>query len=273
MLVGTDFEDVKNVLKLIFTMALHATEGFNLNAEPTACEQAKQYLKKRIATQNIEIYETDSSDYFEGSGETVMSDDDIKLHCFTKTSIFEEIKRVYDSCQECSAHIVNNTGSYDNMQFYPSIAKRLLDFCKLIPCWSALMVPFFKYGNKTESSSTSESLFKVLKSIVFKHKSLPLRLNEFLEIHINSIIGSTNLIRGKIKDENKELSNESLHSYEEISEEFLPINNNSMNVFENDIPADNVNEFHSLSNTSNNIEIIPETSSTSTYEDESILEN
>lgn len=63
------------------------------------------------------------------------------------------------------------------MQFHPSIAKILLDFCKLIPCRSLLMVPIFKYENKTESSSTLESLLKDLKQIVFKHKSLPLKLD------------------------------------------------------------------------------------------------
>lgn len=78
---------------------------------------------------------------------------------------------------------IHYMGDHDNMQFNPPIAKRLLDFCKLIPCWSSLLVPIFKYGNTTENSSTSESLFKDLKSIIFKHKSLPLRLDDFIKIH------------------------------------------------------------------------------------------
>lgn len=68
------------------------------------------------------------------------------------------------------------------MQFNPSIAKKLLDFCKFIPTWSAIMVPIFKYGNITETSSTSESLFNDLKTNVFKHKSLPLPIDQFLKI-------------------------------------------------------------------------------------------
>jgi len=80
------------------------------------------------------------------------------------------------------------------MQFNPSIAKKLLDFCKLIPTWSAIMVLIFKYGNITETSSTSGSLFNDLKINVFKHKTLPLPIDQFLKIHVNSIIGSMNMI-------------------------------------------------------------------------------
>jgi hypothetical protein len=88
----------------------------------------------------------------------------------------------------------NSTGDHDNMQYSPSLAKKLLYFCKYITCWSAVMVPIFGYSNLTESSATTESMFKDLKSIVFKHKTLPLRLDEFFLIHVESIIGSMNLI-------------------------------------------------------------------------------
>lgn len=56
------------------------------------------------------------------------------------------------------------------------------------------MVPIFGYGNLTESGATSESLLKDLKSIVFKHKTLPLRIDKFFIIHVESIIGSMNLL-------------------------------------------------------------------------------
>ncbi|KAL4104352.1 hypothetical protein QTP88_019653 [Uroleucon formosanum] len=105
------------------------------------------------------------------------------------------------------------------MQFCPGIAKKLFNFCKLIPCWSLLMVPIFKYGSTTESSSTSESLFKDLKTVVFKHKSLPLRIDDFLKIHINSIIGSTNMLATKRKYGYQSSSNDSLNSKKEILEE------------------------------------------------------
>lgn len=66
------------------------------------------------------------------------------------------------------------------------------------------MVPIFNFGNLTESSATSESLFNDLKSNVLKHKTLPLRIDEFVIIHINSIIGSINLVGAKMYPEKKE---------------------------------------------------------------------
>lgn len=64
--------------------------------------------------------------------------------------------------------------------------------------------PIFKYGNKTESSATPESLFKDLKHIMFKHKSLPVRVDEFMNIHVNSIIGETNILGSKLNNKNNE---------------------------------------------------------------------
>jgi hypothetical protein len=59
------------------------------------------------------------------------------------------------------------------------------------------MIPIFKYGNLIETSRTSQSLFKDLKTIMFKRKLLPLRLDEFLKVHINSMLGSLNILARK----------------------------------------------------------------------------
>lgn len=66
------------------------------------------------------------------------------------------------------------------------------------------MVPIFNFGKLTETSATSESLFNDLKTNVFKHKTLPLRIDEFIGIHINSIVGAINLIGATITDSLKE---------------------------------------------------------------------
>jgi len=71
------------------------------------------------------------------------------------------------------------------------------------------MVPIFKYGHFTESSCTSESLFKDLKTVIFKHKALPLRLDKFLKIHINCTLGSMNMLADTTKyDEQTTLQKE-----------------------------------------------------------------
>jgi len=43
---STNFEDIKKILKFIFTTALSETDGLELNNEPTECELAKEYLKE-----------------------------------------------------------------------------------------------------------------------------------------------------------------------------------------------------------------------------------
>lgn len=56
------------------------------------------------------------------------------------------------------------------------------------------MVPVFGYGNRTESSASSESLFKELRVDIFREERLPIRLDDFIRIHIEAIQGHTNLV-------------------------------------------------------------------------------
>jgi len=127
------------------------------------------------------------------------------------------------------------------------------------------MVPIFKYGKTTEGSSTSEGLFKDLKTVVYKHKSLPLRLDDFLKIHINSIIGSTNILASKRKYEHQ--SNDSLHSKKEKFKE--PQVEESL--FHNKTPNLKIDE-HYQSPTKKKISHIKE-SEFPAYDDQVVMEN
>lgn len=117
-------------------------------------------------------------------------------HISYSSDIFQELKNIYNSClNKC----LDKAGNGDDLNAHhnPKIAKKRLDFCKLLPCWSAIMVPIFNYGELTELSSTSESLFNEIKHRVFQHKTLPLRLDEFIHDHVSFITGSMNIIRAK----------------------------------------------------------------------------
>lgn len=59
------------------------------------------------------------------------------------------------------------------------------------------MVSIFKYGEITETSAYSESLFNDLKNRIFKHKTLPLRVDDFIQIHIDDILGSMKIVGAK----------------------------------------------------------------------------
>lgn len=62
---------------------------------------------------------------------------------------------------------------------------------RLLPLWSAIIVPFFGYGETTTSSASVELSFKKLKNITFKHKTLPVDIEEFLKHHISSLQGAS----------------------------------------------------------------------------------
>lgn len=188
VITSTDFKDIKKLLKYIFIVSLSETDGLNRNDEPTDCEVAKQYLKQRIATHTmIDDKIIDLEKIYDKSEEDIllMTEDE-----YETIGMNEDINLIYETCLQ-ETKINGAIGDHDNMQYDPSIAKKLHSFCKLLPCWSAVMVPIFGYGNITENSATSESLFKDLKRVVFKHKSLPIRIDDFVSTHITSIIGNT----------------------------------------------------------------------------------
>jgi len=80
------------------------------------------------------------------------------------------------------------------------------------------MVPIFGYGSITETSASSESMFKDLKSIVFKHKMLPLRLDDFFVTHVESIIGLMNLMNIPVAQSKEDISDIENEKKQPISE-------------------------------------------------------
>jgi len=191
IIASTDYTDIKLLLTHIFTVCLYETDGLNSYRQPTKCEISKTYLKRRIATHVVELNEFLNYGKLEDNEPNEDYNKEIIAES-PNTSIFLEFKMIFENVKNEANN--DDEGDHDNMQYNPNIAKKLLDFCKLIPTWSAIMVPIFKYGNITETSSTSESLFNDLKTNVFKHKSLPLTIDQFLKMHVNSIIGSMNII-------------------------------------------------------------------------------
>lgn len=240
IVVSTSISDVKTIIRSIFTTALHECDGINDDKQPTACENAKKCLKQSIATHIIEIdFENELNEELRGEEET-----DNELFPIASTSIFKDIKLIYEECEQISKLTCNLTGDHDNMQYSPSLVKRLLNFCKYITCWSALMVPIFGYGGLTETSASSESMFKDLKSIVFKHKTLPLRLDDFFVTHVESIIGMMNLMNTAQSKEDNE--HEIKEPISETENESVALNNESKRLIfdeQEEEPEKNIFDF------------------------------
>lgn len=128
IVAAKEFEDIKMLLKFVFTVALSETNGL-INSEPSYCEQSKQYLKQRIATG---ILTDDLDNYFD--------DEDNKIHNSEENENFimdeelenyklhEVIKDIYNNCLQESIKS-GHLGDHDNMQYDPIIAKKLMAFC------------------------------------------------------------------------------------------------------------------------------------------------
>lgn len=88
-------------------------------------------------------------------------------------------------------------GSGINPLYIPSLAPIHIKIMKLLPLWSGIMTPVFGYGDEISSSAAIESSFKKLKTVTFKHKSIPTDLEIFLENHIQSLKGASILLASR----------------------------------------------------------------------------
>jgi len=196
VIASIDFNDAKYLLECIFTVALNEKDGFNItNKIPNACEISKKYLKQRIESDlvisqvNIHLNNENEIEFqYTESDECSFLLNELS----DENSIFKIIQGIYNNCLvESRSH--KNQGNHDNMEYSPMIAKKLLQFSKLIPCWSAIMVSTFKYDEITETGANSfESLFYGLKNHTFKYNTLPIRVDDFIRTHIDDILGKQN---------------------------------------------------------------------------------
>ncbi|CAI6366397.1 unnamed protein product [Macrosiphum euphorbiae] len=226
---SVDFNDAKLLLEHIFTVALNEKDGYITNNIPNACEISKKYLKERIESDlvisQVKIHNLNDKNeiVFQYTG---LDESDLLLDELSdENSIFKIIQGVYNYCLvESRSH--KNQGNHDNMEYCPMIAKKLLRFCKLIPCWSAVMISTFKYDETT--SASSESLFYGLKNHTIKYNTIPIRVDDFIRTHIDDILEKQNAdidscitvgnIEGKENNERK--------SSEQIKE--LQVNNDEI---------------------------------------------
>jgi len=151
------------------------------------------YLKQRIAGIKETVSDTHLSNLFNSTfpeypDDENANEEDSSPHT-SKTYIYYEINEIYKRCLQESYNLDNADDDRLNAQFCPPLAIKFLEFSELLPVWSGIMVPIFGYGDATHLSNASESLFKELKKDIFGNKSLPLRLDDFLKLHVETTTG------------------------------------------------------------------------------------
>lgn len=99
---------------------------------------------------------------------------------------------------QCKNQVYIEIGDHNNMYFLPKIADQMINLCTYMPLWSGVMCTSFKYGDIPPSSASIESQFNDLKNRVLRHVSIPMRIDNFLKIHMKSINGTMKLTNSKL---------------------------------------------------------------------------
>lgn len=109
-----------------------------------------------------------------------------------KSSFYKIVQDIALEWENC---VKNEMGDHDYLYFLPAISPLLLKLCTYIPLWSGVMCKLFNYGDNPPSSTAIESQFNDLKNRVLKHVNyMPMRIDDFLKIHIQSINGTMKCI-------------------------------------------------------------------------------
>lgn len=182
------------LLQSLFIVITNETDGVNLiTNEDTPCEIHKQIIMTATSTGFIEFEKQ-----FEEIIANAESEDEARILVDEEFDRQNEGLDQFDNpFQEWANQIFEKSksfvveGSGINPLYLPSLASELIKIMKLLPLWSAVMLPIFKYGEEVCSSAAIESSFKKLKNITMQHVDLPTNLETFVENHILSSKGAS----------------------------------------------------------------------------------
>lgn len=187
---SSDIEDIGSILKGIFTVALSDTEGHNIEGNANQCEILKQWLKRRCATGSVEDFISENiNDY---SKELSHHYDCMEFDENEENRFYLWALDIYKNCLE-TVNKGPEIGDRGNQQCVPDLSKDLLNICKNIPLWSAVMKPYFPFSPLIASSASVESNFNNIKHRTFGNMDLPLRMDDFLKVFIESNEGAARL--------------------------------------------------------------------------------
>ncbi|CAI6370091.1 unnamed protein product [Macrosiphum euphorbiae] len=202
LVVCSTIENAEKILEALFDIILSKYDGFVENSETlTPCYKAKRYLQSLITTTNITniLEKTNGNDYHDVEEEEnvtdTTSDNDItdndNIHIMTFKGWTQSI------ADRSRAKVDSIKGTTDNAQYLLALEPIIIRTLKLFPCWSAIMIDTFGYGEEIASSSRIESNFNHIKNRVIKNDKLPIRVDSFVEKLLSYYRGNELLIQGE----------------------------------------------------------------------------
>lgn len=199
------FTEIRSILLSIFIVASNETDQMNsLTGRPTPCQTHKDKLLEAASSGFVHLEDDFNNLLNNSTSEDVPNMPNISESDLNYTGLEEQnsqftawVENIYE---ESKNYLEDGTGL--NPLVLPSIIPFLIKSIKMLPLWSGIMIPIFRYGTPTKSSAAVESMFHKTKNIVFKDINLPTTLETFLERRVVSLKGSA-----------------LLNNYEELSEE------------------------------------------------------
>ncbi|CAH1113199.1 unnamed protein product [Psylliodes chrysocephalus] len=220
----TNVEDVQNMLEAIFTVAYSDTEGKSLiTGINIKCEEHKQWLIRRCSSGTTETLDI----------ELKIVNNEMELENFKEKikSPFEDWARNIAVKCKTLVNTQNEVGDRGNQQCLPLFVNELLKLLKLLPLWSAILIPHFPKAQVTASSSISESNFNHIKNRVFSNVTLPVRIDEFIPTYILSNYGAVQIAKASIQQK-KDIDDKILPAA--ILDENCKNNDNSQDEVDNE---------------------------------------
>ena len=183
-------ESAKKILKAILLSARCGCDGNLGPKKPTQCQKERDALIDMLDPREREEEEEEHSEK--------VDKDDCLLDCDENRSIFEDESLQFTSDWLRTAQEIDNEvkeiaateiTAHISAYEFPELADRLVNDIRFFTIWSCIDRDRFGYGRIPASSAPVESEFKNIKAhLLLEHHRFPMRLDEFLEIHIQKYI-------------------------------------------------------------------------------------
>lgn len=256
IILCTDLQSARKIIKNALIVSMNETEGvLGDPSSQTSCNIAKQCLINLITGQSpiddvLGKLEEDST----------VSPNETKECRSTEEEDTHEERRI-SKWRNWSNSLLKEIemdiedGLLPNAHYCKVFAKHLIADIQHIPMWSCISRNSFGYGRVPASSAPVEGEFNKLKHVDFDMKLGKLRVDKFLEAHIDLINGKSLIAEAKFGNEEYKLSG-NVHDFQEDLEDLEQYSFNSFRGDEN-VPVSTKEEDNHVSEDRHEEDVIP----------------
>lgn len=168
--------------------------------------------KKRLKVIITGISDENTEEMLSEKIDSIVDEDEINEDLNNDWSVWgNEINK------EIENHL-HEVGDRDNAHYFPQLAERLLKDIHMFPLWSNVCRDDFGYGRVPATSAAVEGEFNKLKNNIFKNYNLPIRVDEFLNIHLDYLHGKLKIVDAEEKSVTSPCSKTNVNGFDRNKE-------------------------------------------------------